>query len=67
MHKFVGYAERFSRIENPEYINEVRKVLTDPSSVVDDTEPVDLKPFEIAQLGNLCPKNPEEAISIIPR
>jgi len=67
--KFIEYTERFSRFKNPEYINEVRRLLKEETEHVgmEDMERADLKPFEIGQLGNLCPKDTEEAVAIIPR
>lgn len=54
--KTLNYTERFSRFKNRETIANVRSLLMQKK----------LHKFELAQLSNLCPDNPEEAKSLIP-
>lgn len=54
--KTLNYCQRFSRIKNRETIAAVRNLLTQKK----------LHKFELAQLANLCPDNPEEAKALIP-
>lgn len=54
--KTLSYCQRFSRFKNRETITAVRSLLTQKK----------LHRFELAQLANLCPDNPEEAKALIP-
>jgi len=54
--KTLNYTQRFSRFKNRETIAAVRSLLMQKK----------LHKFELAQLANLCPDNPEEAKSLIP-
>lgn len=54
--KTLNYCQRFSRFKNRETISAVRNLLTQKK----------LHKFELAQLANLCPDNPEEAKALIP-
>uniref|UniRef100_G3MMV2 DNA-directed RNA polymerase II subunit RPB4 n=1 Tax=Amblyomma maculatum TaxID=34609 RepID=G3MMV2_AMBMU len=54
--KTLGYCQRFSRFKNRETISAVRQLLAQKK----------LHRFELAQLANLCPDNPEEARALVP-
>lgn len=54
--KTLNYTQRFSRFKNRETIAAVRTLLTQKK----------LHKFELAQLANLCPDNPDEARALIP-
>uniref|UniRef100_T1J3Q6 DNA-directed RNA polymerase II subunit RPB4 n=1 Tax=Strigamia maritima TaxID=126957 RepID=T1J3Q6_STRMM len=54
--KTLNYTQRFSRFKNRETISAVRSLLTQKK----------LHKFELAQLANLCPDNPEEAKALVP-
>ncbi|GAB6019673.1 RNA polymerase B [Chamberlinius hualienensis] len=54
--KTLNYTQRFSRFKNRDIIVSIRSLLMQKK----------LHKFELAQLANLCPDNPEEAKSLIP-
>ncbi len=51
-----NYTQRFAKFKNTENIASIRQLLTNKK----------IHKFELAQLANLCPENPEEAKSLIP-
>ena len=54
--KTLNYTQRFAKFKNMDNIASVRQLLTNKK----------IHKFEMAQLANLCPENPEEAKSLIP-
>ena len=54
--KTLNYTQRFAKFKNMENIASVRQLLTNKK----------IHKFEMAQLANLCPETPEEAIRLIP-
>mmetsp|Transcript_8338 Transcript_8338/g.9294 ORF Transcript_8338/g.9294 Transcript_8338/m.9294 type:complete len:133 (+) Transcript_8338:570-968(+) len=56
--KTYEYVAQFGRYKDKEVVEEIRKALLRFSDK--------LAPFEIVQLGNLCPETEDEAVSLIP-